>query len=160
MLIIRSSLRFMSDKLQFVVCCETRFHRSIDKLKFIGHLLVILGLSTVCAQAQVTLESRKLEAGKPIESKIAGGQSHNYRIALQAGQFMRVVLEQKAIGVALVLAAPDGKQVLEVNLTPAGGLESLSAEATASVARMASMRATSPCRAATASPCAVARASA
>ena len=45
---------------------------------------------------------------------------------------MRVVLEQKAIGVALVLAAPDGKQVLEVNLTPAGGLESLSAEATAS----------------------------
>ncbi len=45
---------------------------------------------------------------------------------------MRVALEQKAIGVALVLAAPDGKQVLEVNLTPAGGLESLSAEATAS----------------------------
>ena len=45
---------------------------------------------------------------------------------------MRVVLEQKAIGVTLVLAAPDGKQVLEVNLTPAGGLESLSAEATAS----------------------------
>jgi hypothetical protein len=33
MLVIRSSLRFMSDKLQFVVCCETRFHRNIDKLK-------------------------------------------------------------------------------------------------------------------------------
>ncbi len=27
----------MSDKLQFVVPCETRFYRSIDKLKFIGH---------------------------------------------------------------------------------------------------------------------------
>lgn len=29
----------MSDKLQFVVCCEARLHRSLDKLKFIGHLL-------------------------------------------------------------------------------------------------------------------------
>src|SRR4029077_8753026 len=57
---------------------------------------------------------------------------HNYRIALQAGQFMRVVLEQKAIGVTLVFADPDGKQMLEVNLTPAGALESLSAEARAS----------------------------
>ena len=45
---------------------------------------------------------------------------------------MRVVLEQKAIDVTLALAAPDGKQVVEVNLTPAGGQESLSAEATAS----------------------------
>ena len=50
MLIKRFALRFMSDKLQFVVCCETSFHRSIDKLKFIGHLLVIFGLSTVCAR--------------------------------------------------------------------------------------------------------------
>jgi len=29
--------RFMSDKLQFVVCSESTFHRSIDKLKFVGH---------------------------------------------------------------------------------------------------------------------------
>ena len=45
---------------------------------------------------------------------------------------MRVVVEQKAIDVALMLAAPDGKQVVEVNLTAVGGLESLSAEAAAS----------------------------
>src|SRR5712691_2336106 len=89
---------------------------------------VIFGLC-LSVSAQNAPEARTLVPGQPVEREIAGGQSHNYRIALQAGQFMRVVLEQKAIGVALVLAAPDGKQVLEVNLTPAGGLESLSAEA-------------------------------
>ena len=82
--------------------------------------------------AQVAPEAQTLVPGQPVERQIAGGETHTYRITLHAGQFMRVVLEQKAIGVTLVLAAPDGKQVLEVNLTPAGALESLSAEATAS----------------------------
>jgi len=94
--------------------------------------LLILTLSTVFAQAQVTPEPVTLVPGKPMEREIAGGQSHIYQITLQAGQYARVVAEQKAIGVTLLLAAPDGKPVLEVNLTPAGGLESLSAEATAS----------------------------
>ena len=75
-----------SDKLQFVVCCETRFHRRIDKLKFIGHLLVILGLSSGFAQAQVTPDPHILESGKSIESKVAGGESHTYQISLAAGQ--------------------------------------------------------------------------
>src|SRR5438552_1322147 len=82
--------------------------------------------------AQVAPEAQTLVPGQPVERQIAGGETHTYRITLHAGQFMRVVLEQKAIGVTLVLAAPDGKQVLEVNLTPAGALESLSAEARAS----------------------------
>jgi CHAT domain-containing protein len=92
---------------------------------------VIFGL---CASvsAQVAPEAQTLVPGQPVEREIAGGQSHTYQITLQPGQFMRVVLEQKAIDVALVLAAPDGKQVVEVDLTGVGGLESLSAEATAS----------------------------
>ncbi len=78
-------------------------------------------------QAQV----QTLEPSKAVEREIAGGESHTYQISLTAGQFMRVVVEQNAIGVTLVLTAPDGKQVAEVNLTSAGGLESLSAEAAA-----------------------------
>jgi CHAT domain-containing protein/tetratricopeptide (TPR) repeat protein len=132
MLAKRFALRFRSDTLQFVDAAMESCFAAHDKLKFVAHLLVILGLSSVCAQAQVTLESRRLESGKPLESKVAGGESHTYQITLQAGQFMHIMVEQKAIGVALVLAAPDGKQMLEVNLTPAGALESLSAEATAS----------------------------
>ena len=93
--------------------------------------LFALGL-WLSASAQVAPEPQTLVPSQPVEREIAGGQSHNYRISLQAGQFMHVVVEQKAIGLTLVVAAPDGKQLLKVNLTPAGALESLSAEATAS----------------------------
>jgi CHAT domain-containing protein/tetratricopeptide (TPR) repeat protein len=93
--------------------------------------LVIFGLS-VSVSAQNAPEAQALVPGQPVEREIAGGQFHTFQITLQAGQFMRVVLEQKAIGLTLVLAAPDGKQAREVNLTPAGALESLSEEATAS----------------------------
>jgi tetratricopeptide (TPR) repeat protein len=45
---------------------------------------------------------------------------------------VRVVVEQKGVDVALALAAPDGKPLLEANLTKAGGRESRSAEAATS----------------------------
>jgi CHAT domain-containing protein/tetratricopeptide (TPR) repeat protein len=95
-------------------------------------LFVLWGLGLSVSAQQGAPEPLNLAPGQPVEREIAGGQSHTFQITLQTGQFMHVMVEQKAIGVALVLAAPDGKQVLEVNLTPAGGLESLSAEATAS----------------------------
>ncbi|HMJ24595.1 MAG TPA: tetratricopeptide repeat protein, partial [Pyrinomonadaceae bacterium] len=94
-------------------------------------LPLILGLS-LTAFAQTNAELRPLVPGQPVERQIAGGETHTYQISLTAGQFARVVLEQKAIDVALVLTAPDGKQVVETNLAPVGGLESLSAEAAAS----------------------------
>ena len=99
--------------------------------KFPALLLVLMTLF-VSVSAQTTPEATKLVPGQPVERELAGGQSHNYRIELKAGQFIHVKVEQKAIGLTLVLADPDGKQMLEVNLTPAGALESLSAEATAS----------------------------
>nr|MBA3571742.1 tetratricopeptide repeat protein [Pyrinomonadaceae bacterium] len=82
--------------------------------------------------AQVAPESQMLVPGQPVEREIAGGESHTYKISLTAGQFVRVVAEQKEIDVKLVLATPDGKQLVEMNLTRAGGLESLSEEAAAS----------------------------
>jgi len=42
----------MSDKLQFVVLCGTRFYRSIDKLQFIGHRML-------CVKALVNTNSPK-----------------------------------------------------------------------------------------------------
>ena len=81
---------------------------------------------------QEQTEARKLEPGRMVEREIAGGQSHTYQISLTAGQFVRVVVEQRIIGIALKFAAPDGKQLLEVDVTSAGELESLSAEAATS----------------------------
>ena len=78
-------------------------------------------------------EVRELEPGRPVEREIAGGESHTYQLTLQAGQFVRVVVEQKGIDLMIALAAPQGgagEPVAEVNLTRVD-MESLSYEATA-----------------------------
>src|SRR5262245_17154271 len=69
---------------------------------------------------------RPLEPGKPIEQKLAGGQSHSYRVKLTGGQYLHLVVDQRGIDVEVSLFAPDGKQEAEVNLTGPGGLEALS----------------------------------
>src|SRR5215510_13936400 len=91
-----------------------------------------LVLCMFCAVSHA--QGLKLEPGKSVEREIAGGQSHTYQITLRAGQFIRVVVEQKGIDLTLALALPQdeaGKQVAEVDLTRVD-LESLSYEATVS----------------------------
>jgi tetratricopeptide (TPR) repeat protein len=60
-------------------------------------------------------ESRTLEPGKPIEREITGGQFHFYQVKVNAGQYLRVVAEQKGMDIVVALIKPDGKQVLEVD---------------------------------------------
>jgi len=50
-----------------------------------------------------------LTLGHPIEREISGGQSHSYRITLDAGMLLRVHVEQRGIDVAVALLTPDGK---------------------------------------------------
>ncbi|MEP6944845.1 MAG: PPC domain-containing protein, partial [Acidobacteriota bacterium] len=88
---------------------------------FKGYLLIFLCLSAVDIQAQVVPQPSTLIPGQPIERTIAGGESHTYQISLSAGQFVHFTVEQKGIDVALVLAAPDGKQIAEFELTGVGG---------------------------------------
>ena len=72
---------------------------------------------------------RALEPGQPLAGEIAGGQPHAYRITLAAGQFMRVVVEQRGVDVELELTDPGGVKAAEANFTRVGGRESLSWEA-------------------------------
>jgi hypothetical protein len=81
---------------------------------------------------QAAQEPQMLVPGKPVQREIAGGQSHTYRLTLEAGQFARFRLEQRAIDATLILTAPDGKLLVEMNLTRAGDEESLSLEAAVS----------------------------
>lgn len=95
------------------------------------YLLLILSLSAVCVQAQVT-QPLKLESGKPVEREIAGGESHTYPMKLAPGQFLRVVVQQKSIDVVLALVGPDGAQLIENDLSDTlGTREPLSFEAKA-----------------------------
>jgi hypothetical protein len=90
-------------------------------------LVCTLGLS---ASAQVAPQSATLLPGQSVERQIAGGESHNYQIRLAAGQFMRVVVEQKGVDVSVAFVAPDNKQVDEADFTGAFGEESISHQAT------------------------------
>ena len=57
----------------------------------------------------------ELRLGQPVERELKGGETHSYRVNLQAGQFMQVVVEQKGIDVVVALIGPDGKPIVEMD---------------------------------------------
>jgi CHAT domain-containing protein/Tfp pilus assembly protein PilF len=56
---------------------------------------------------------QRLERDKPIERELAGGQSHSYQLSLDAGQYVKLVVDQRGIDVVVRLLGPDGKQIAE-----------------------------------------------
>src|SRR5690349_12913529 len=54
-----------------------------------------------------------------VERELKGGETHSYRIALTAGQFLHAIVEQDGIDVIALSFAPDGKQLTECD-TPNG----------------------------------------
>jgi CHAT domain-containing protein/Tfp pilus assembly protein PilF len=54
-----------------------------------------------------------LEAGKPVERQLAGGQKHSYQIALAAGQYASLLVEQRGIDVIVRALGADGKFIGE-----------------------------------------------
>jgi tetratricopeptide (TPR) repeat protein len=66
-------------------------------------------------QAKTEAEIPRLEAGKPIERLLTGGESHAYEIRLPANHFLHVVVEQRGIDVVVTLFEPDGDKLAEVD---------------------------------------------
>jgi CHAT domain-containing protein len=66
----------------------------------------------VVSPAQENPQTRGLEPGKPIERRLAGGESHYYayQLTMAAGQYAKLLVEQRGIDVVVKLFAPDGKQ--------------------------------------------------
>jgi CHAT domain-containing protein/Tfp pilus assembly protein PilF len=56
---------------------------------------------------------RELESDKPVRSELAAGSQHDYRIRLNAYQFLKVIVEQQGIDLVVRVAGPDGKRVVE-----------------------------------------------
>jgi len=91
--------------------------------------------------APSTQESISLEPGKPVERKLSGRGSHSYKITINSGQYLHVVVAQQGIDVAVALFTPDGKKISEAdseNLIE--GSETLSAIAEATGAYMIEVR--------------------
>lgn len=60
-------------------------------------------------------EPTLLEIGKPVARPIAGGQTHSYKIAANGGDYLNVVVDQRAVDLVVSLFAPDGKKLLQVD---------------------------------------------
>src|SRR5262249_29485725 len=56
-----------------------------------------------------------LETGKAIERAMAGGEAHDYKVPLKAGQFLHLVVDQRGIDVVVRVLGPDGKRLAEVD---------------------------------------------
>ncbi|MCI0389801.1 MAG: tetratricopeptide repeat protein [Acidobacteria bacterium] len=85
-----------------------------------SHHLALFAVQLVLAQsiagsAAFGQSAQTLELGKPIEKRLAGGESHSYSVTISAGQFLRAVIEQRGIDVAVTLFAPNGRKLLEVD---------------------------------------------
>ncbi|MGH9845735.1 MAG: tetratricopeptide repeat protein, partial [Blastocatellia bacterium] len=62
-------------------------------------------------------EVRRLEPGQSIERDLAGGESHSYRLALAAGQFCQIVVDQRGIDVVVAFYHPNGAKLVEMDGT-------------------------------------------
>jgi CHAT domain-containing protein/Tfp pilus assembly protein PilF len=67
----------------------------------------------VVSYAQENRRTQQLEPGKPIGRELAGGQSHSYQMTLAAGQYGKLVVDQRGIDVVVRLFGSDGKQIIK-----------------------------------------------
>lgn len=95
----------------------------------VASILLLSSESSVLAQEQANpTPLTALTVAQPVSREMRGGEEHSYQVTLSAGQYARVVLEQKGIDVVLALLGADGKPSLEVDNTLSGtrGLEVVS----------------------------------
>jgi CHAT domain-containing protein len=71
-------------------------------------------VSVACSQV-TTSNPQPLPTFSALERELKAGETHSYRITLVAGQFLYAHVEQKEIDVTLVLFAPDGREIGEVD---------------------------------------------
>lgn len=74
--------------------------------------------------AQSKQESQLLEPGKPpIKREMSAAEPHRYHFAAKAGEYVRVIVEQRGIDVLVKLYGPDDRVIVEVDTTSRDGTQ-------------------------------------
>ena len=68
-------------------------------------------IKPVASQQSITA----LEEGRPVERELAGGETHVFQVTLAAGQYLRAVVDQRGIDVALKIFGTDGQKLVEMD---------------------------------------------
>jgi CHAT domain-containing protein/Tfp pilus assembly protein PilF len=85
---------------------------------------VLVSASAAVPQPQDDVPT--LAPGKPLEREYAGGKAHAFMVDAQAGEFLRLAVEQRGINLVVALLDPKGQPMLEVDASPGPrGVEAL-----------------------------------
>ena len=87
--------------------------RSFISFGFMWFVTVMAGCCAVVSAQALTPEM--IQAGTKLDRDLAGGASQQFSVSLQAGQFLKVVVEQKGIDVVVRLLDADGQILTEVD---------------------------------------------
>ena len=66
-------------------------------------------------QQAAPAEPQLLALGQQVQDILKGGDKRAYRVALQAGDFLHVIADQKGIDVVLAISGPDGKDIVKMD---------------------------------------------
>ncbi|MDQ3012320.1 MAG: tetratricopeptide repeat protein, partial [Acidobacteriota bacterium] len=99
-------IRFrLSNRLQLLACL----------VAFAFPAFALFSRAQTAAQSTQSGDQPLLTTGVPITRELSGGQSHSYQLALAQGQYLEAVVEQRGIDVVVVVFAPNGQKVIEVD---------------------------------------------
>ena len=95
----------------------------ICTLLFVTSVASVLATAKTAFEFQQTAEAAApsqpaampIEPGKTTEREISGKEEHNYQIALKAGQYAGVTVEQRGIDVVVQIKDADGKVIADVD---------------------------------------------
>jgi len=90
-------------------------------------LCILVAVTAQTGKGSPPEEPRPLEVKKSVEATLAEGQRHRYSIKLSAGQFARILVEQRGADVVVVLSDPTEQKIAEIdNRQTERGVESIS----------------------------------
>jgi CHAT domain-containing protein/tetratricopeptide (TPR) repeat protein len=87
----------------------------VKGLKIKVAIVVVVLFACAFANAQGDRKTFALEANKPIGQEITADDVHSYQIKTAAGQYLKVVVDQRSVDVVVSLFAPNGKKLVEVD---------------------------------------------
>ncbi|MGI8811109.1 MAG: erythromycin esterase family protein, partial [Pyrinomonadaceae bacterium] len=86
---------------------------------FLSSVFFTLVIQTSFAQqaslSTVQVEAQPLELNKPIERELKASETQAYKIALEKGQFLSAVVNQRGIDVVVTVFAPDKSKIAEID---------------------------------------------
>ncbi len=98
---------------------RTTFRNRLTLMVILAVLLFLIFADRHSASAEVqqtdTQPPVTLEAGKPLEREMRGGDTHSYLIQATAGHYLLIVVEEHGIELMATLYTPDGKKLYDVD---------------------------------------------